>query len=85
MELTDNTKILLVLGVVLILLIIHTRSNRCYGAMRQNNGGWFENFKELNEILKIMNEFYKRALSYEFDLNNRDSSFLIQFEKVIEN
>ena len=41
-----------------------------------------ENYTDLNESLIILNEFYRRALLYEFDLNQRNEEFLIQFQDV---
>jgi hypothetical protein len=37
----------------------------------------------VNEDLRILNQFYKQALLYEFDLTNRSKEFLAQFEDVI--
>lgn len=34
-------------------------------------------------ILKDLNEYYTRAILYEFDLNNRDESFIIKMSKII--
>lgn len=33
--------------------------------------------------LKDLNEYYTRAILYEFDLNNRDESFIIKMSKII--
>ena len=37
---------------------------------------------EANESVRILNEFFKGALLYEFDLNNRNREFIIKFEDV---
>ncbi len=41
-----------------------------------------ENLIEIEEQLNALNEFYKRALLYEFDLNLRDENFMKRFEQV---
>ena len=38
---------------------------------------------EANENLRILNEFYKTALVYEFELTNRDNDYIMNFEDVI--
>jgi hypothetical protein len=42
-----------------------------------------ETMNEINEEFKTLNEFYKRAVLYEFDLSRRDEKFLFNFETVI--
>lgn len=38
---------------------------------------------EKNSILEDLNEYYTRAILYEFDLNKRDESFIMKLSKVI--
>ncbi len=40
-----------------------------------------ENIEDLS-TLHVLNEYYTRAILYEFDLNKRDNSFIIDLSKV---
>lgn len=43
-----------------------------------------EDFNAISNEMNGINEFYKKALLYEFDINNRDENFINLFEKVLE-
>jgi hypothetical protein len=53
-----------------------------FSFLTKNNLLANDNPAEIEEQLKALNEFYKRALLYELDLNGRDEYFLRGFERV---
>ena len=43
-------------------------------------------FYENPDLFQLLNDYYKRAVLYEFDINKRDDSFLERWNKVsVEN